>query len=349
VRIDRLDSPDTQVPDRQPGSRDDLQRRLDHLAHGHPSSPYDHSGSARPPVTDLRRYELPDPAQPESPERPLARPDRPRPLTDAEHRDHITDIRQRLEKAHADGLATDQRHTIDPAREVWSDERDALHDSIIEDLRAKSAGVPCEHKAILAGGLGGAGKSTVLAAHAGIDQSQYMKINPDDIKEELARRDRVPHVAGLSPMEASVLVHDESSYLARQLALRAQADGKNVIWDITMSSRASTEERIAELRSSGYAHIEGVFVDIPVEASVARADARHRHGHENYRAGEGLGGRFVPEDVIRGQADQAWGSQNRKTFEAVKSKFDAWSLFDNSVDGSAPLVVDVNPPEDRMK
>ena len=38
-------------------------------------------------------------------------------------------------------------------------------------------------------------------------------------------------------MEASELVHEESSYLANQLALRAQSDGKNLIWDITMSSK----------------------------------------------------------------------------------------------------------------
>ena len=53
----------------------------------------------------------------------------------------------------------------------------------------------------------------------------------------MARRGMIPEVEGLSPMEASDLVHEESSYLARQLALRAQADGKNLIWDITMSDQ----------------------------------------------------------------------------------------------------------------
>ncbi len=72
-------------------------------------------------------------------------------------------------------------------------------------------------------------------------------------------------------MEASDLVHEESSYIAkRQLALRAQADGKNIIWDITMSSDKKTSERIDELRSAGYSSVEGIFVDIQVETAVTR-------------------------------------------------------------------------------
>jgi predicted ABC-type ATPase len=242
-----------------------------------------------------------------------------------------------LDKARADGLATDQQHTIDPAREVWSGQRDAMHDSIIDDLYARASDVPCERRAIIAGGLPGAGKSTVLEHYADIDRSQYLTINPDDIKEEMGRRDMIPPVSGLSPMEASDLVHEESSYVSRQLALRAQADGKNVIWDITMSSRASTERRIDELRSSGYMRIEGVFIDIPVEISVSRADSRHREGQDDCRAGDGLGGRFIPAEMIRAQADPEWGSRNRKTFEEVKALLDRWCLFDNS--GPAPVLI----------
>ena len=85
-----------------------------------------------------------------------------------------------------------------------------MHDSIIDDLYARASDVPCEQRAIIAGGLPGAGKSTVLERYAGIDRSQYLTINPDDVKEEMARRDMIPPVSGLSPMEASDLVHEES-------------------------------------------------------------------------------------------------------------------------------------------
>jgi predicted ABC-type ATPase len=220
------------------------------------------------------------------------------------------------------------------------------HNSILEEMLARSADVPCEGKAIIAGGLGGAGKSTVLENHAGIDRSRYVTINPDDIKKELAQKGLVPEVEGLTPMEAAGLAHEEASYIAKQLAARVQAEGKNIIWDITMSSKAKVETRVDELRSAGYQHIEGVFVDIPVEVSISRADYRHREDHEKYRAGEGIGGRLVPEEVTRAQADEDWGSKNRRAFEEVKGNFDHWSLYNNSVDGRAPLLVESSTSND---
>jgi len=319
-----------------------MQRRLDDLPHGHPSSPYNEDGSRKPPVTRWQDIDSSEPADQTPPSS-----DRPPPLSDAEHNDHVHEVRECLDKARADGLVTDQKYTIDRARQVWSDEREAFHDSIIEDLYERSADVPNEHRAILAGGLGGAGKSTVLDKYAGIDRSQYLTINPDEIKEEMASRGLIPLVDGLSPMEASDLVHEESSHIAKRLALLAQADGKNIIWDITMRTQASTEGRIDDLRSTGYTRIEGIFVDIPVETSVARSDARHRAGHDDYLAGKGLGGRFVPEEIIRQQADPEWGSVNRKTFEAIKPRLDNWSMYDNSVDGGIPLLADASQPEEN--
>lgn len=210
---------------------------------------------------------------------------------------------------------------------------------IIDDILAESASVPCEYKAIVAGGLTGAGKTTVLGEQAGIDRSQYLIINPDDIKLDMAKRGLVPSIEGLSPMEASDLVHEESSHIAKQLAIRARSEGKNIIWDITMSSRASTERRIDDLRESGYSSVTGVFVDIPIELSTKRADARHREDENKYLAGVGLGGRYVPPEVTFSQADSQWGSRNRRTFEELKSGFDSWTLFDNSVDGQKAIMV----------
>ena len=165
------------------------------------------------------------------------------------------------------------------------------------------------HKAIIAGGLAGAGKTTVLAEHAGIDRSQYLTVNPDDIKVELAKRGLIPKVDGLSPMEASDLVHEESSHIAKQLALRARADGKNLIWDITMSSRESTEKRISDLRADGYTSVSGIFVDIPIDVSVwlvptpATAKAKM-----SYRLGKGLGGRYVPPETDHQPGRRATGA-----------------------------------------
>jgi hypothetical protein len=46
----------------------------------------------------------------------------------------------------------------------------------------------------MVGGLGGAYKSTVLEKHAGIERSQYLTINPADIKEAMAERGLIPEV-----------------------------------------------------------------------------------------------------------------------------------------------------------
>jgi predicted kinase len=268
------------------------------------------------------------------------RPDEIRPLTDAEHAEHVAEVEAKLEEARAAGLATNLQHTIDPRRVFWSAERESVHDSIVQDLYEAAETVPCEGKAILAGGLPGSGKSTVLGEQPDIGAFAYMTINPDAVKEELARRGLIPELPGLSPMEASDLVHEESSHIAKRLAQLAQADRRNVIWDVTMSSVTSTEKRIDLLRASGYSEVRGIFVDIPVDVSVGRALDRHREGHEIYLSGTGLGGRYVSPDMIRAQGDPEWGSQNRRAFEAVKERFDVWSLYDNSVDGQDAVLID---------
>jgi predicted kinase len=303
-----------------------LERRLEQLPDSHPASP---------------RYARDTPA-------PAADA---RPLTDAEYAEHVDEVRMLLDEAREAGLATDHQFTVDAKRRIWSDERDALHDEIVADLYARSSEVPRGHEAILAGGLPGSGKTTVLTEHAGIDLTRYLMINPDLIKEEMACRGLVPEVEGLSPMEASDLVHEESSRIAKRLAHRAQGDGVNVIWDVTMSDEQSTAGRLESLRGAGYTRVEAIFVDISVEVSARRADARHREGHDDYRMGIGQGGRYVPPELILNQAVPDWGSQNRQTFESLKRRFDAWSRYDNSVDGRAPTVAETSKdahPQERI-
>jgi predicted kinase len=340
VRDDRqrsLDRADWSGADKTP-ERGDLSRRLASLPDGHPSSSYTADGSRRQPSVSLRNLETGADGAPV---------DQVRPLSDAEWSDHVTEVRAELTGAHRARRSTDQQYTIDQARKIWSTERDLIHDSIVEYIYETAYAVPCDGRAIIAGGLGGAGKTTVLRESAGIDLTQYFTINPDDIKEEMARRGLIPELAGLTPMEASDLVHEESSHIAKRLAHRAEAEGKNVIWDITMASYESTASRIENLRTSGY-KVQGIFVDISVESSIRRADARHREGHEYYRNGVGLGGRYVPPEVIRAQADSEWGSKNRKIFETVKDQFDYWQRYDNSVNGRAAVLAETSPQNDKV-
>jgi hypothetical protein len=266
----------------------------------------------------------------------------PTEMSQEEYATHLTRVEAVLDQAVEDGQTTDQLHTVgkdEKGRDVYTKARVEQHQRIIDKVTRGWDEVPNGGRAVIAGGLGGAGKSTVLGKYAGIDQSQYATLNPDDVKELMAEAGMIPDVSGLSPMEASALVHEESSHIVGILAEMAYRQKKNVIWDITMSGQDSVQKRIDDLRASGYGFINGVFVDIPVETSVVRALGRHRRGAEQYRAGEGAGGRFVPPHIIRknnptpGSTAQ---SRNREVFDAQRVQFNSWSVYDNS--GTAPVL-----------
>lgn len=258
--------------------------------------------------------------------------------SDKAYAEHTKLIERTVGAAFKAGEATDKKYTLDEGGRVWDPERAKIHKEIVDELYLHAAKVPTDGKALIAGGLGGAGKSTVLTGGMHVGNDDYFTINPDDIKEAMAERDMVPRLPGLSPMEASPLIHEESSHIANMLAQRAYADRRNVIWDITMSSQGSVEKRIADMRAKGYGTIDAVFVDIPVETSVERALARHRRGMEEYDAGgAGFGGRYVPPALIRRNASSKASSANREAFDALRASFDNWQLFDNS--GSAPKKV----------
>jgi predicted ABC-type ATPase len=308
-------------------------------------------GQAADPRTDRqpddRRLSRVDPPpSSESPREAPAPADQRRLVTDAEWTEHKSDVRDLLESTDTEKRAPDRHYTTDPDKEQWAADRNRVQAALVADMYEEARDVPCSGLAIIAGGLGGAGKSTVLSKYAGIDMSQYLTVNPDNIKVKMAERGLVPEIEGLSPMEASVLVHEEASFIAKRLALRAMADRKNLIWDITMSRRDTTEGRIQNLRAAGYA-VDGIFVDIPIETSIRRADARHREGHDDYCAGIGLGGRYVAPEITEAQADPDWGSKNRKTFEEIRHLLDHWSRFDNSVDGRPALLVETSQPDDK--
>ncbi|HUC55902.1 MAG TPA: hypothetical protein VMA95_00765, partial [Streptosporangiaceae bacterium] len=108
--------------------------------------------------------------------------------------------------------------------------------------------------------------------------------------------------------------------------------------------------RVSELRRAGYDNIDGIFVHIPIETSIERTEARHRRGFDRYLAGQDLGGRYVPPEVIRAQADPDFGSLNRRAFEHLKGQFNAWAIYDNSVDGQPPVLQEagMTPRIDEM-
>ena len=223
----------------------------------------------------------------------------------------------------------------------WTYERSLMHREIILEMMQEHEHVPTDRKSIIAGGLGGSGKTTTLRSEAaGINQDEYISINPDDIKEKMIQKGMGVELEGYTPIEAAALVHEESSHIAALVASQAYAMGKNVIWDITMSSSASVERRVTDMKEHGY-NVDLVFVDITAEDSANRAMERWKRGLDKYEEGEGLGGRYVPIEIILKSETAEGRTLNREAFDslALTGAVDGWSLFTNDY-GVSPQMID---------
>jgi hypothetical protein len=183
---------------------------------------------------------------------------------------------------------------------IWKPERNREQAILVASMYQRAWGVPCDRRAVVAGGLPGADKAAVLR-QASINESWYFTISVDQILRQMATRDLIPAVAGLTPMDVADLVHDEAQFLAKRAGLRAMADGRNLIWDISMASLPATQALLQTLRLAGY-RVKGLFADITVEESVRRTDDAHRRGHDEYLAGRGYGGRYIPPEAIHALA-----------------------------------------------
>jgi len=222
-------------------------------------------------------------------------------FSDEEYLDHVQAVEQRLGALRRQGV--DSRTLfgrLEGGRVRWSAARRTQHRRLLADLwEHRGSQVGHEGRALFVGGVDGAGKTTLQSdPDLHLDADQYLIVDPNRIKEAMAERGMIPQVEGLSPMEASLLVHEEASELAERLAQKAYSEGCNVLREIDMSSEQPVRARIEALRSIGYGPIDGTFADASVEIASERAALRHRHGEEAYRNGQGHGGRFTPQVVF---------------------------------------------------
>lgn len=220
----------------------------------------------------------------------------------------------------------------------WSAQRTALHDRILDEAWNAAAKVPNGHRAVYAGGLPGSGKTTFLASAAakqqGIELSDYLVINPDDIKAMLiATPGAVPNYPGLKSAEVASLIHAESSYVADELLTRALASGKNVLIDRTMGAGRPVAATFADLRRMGYSTMS-VYIDSTPAESLARSEYRYR-GKEGDFSGRPIAFSALANTVL----DSLGRTPNRIVFESVAAPAsDMWLLVDHHQLG-APVIV----------
>jgi hypothetical protein len=219
---------------------------------------------------------------------------------------------------------------------AYTRERSQQHDEIVNELfeEASARGVPREQKVLFMGGMGGSGKGTIQRKQGksfGVEMqggtpTSHIVIDPDEIKSRMIDRGMYPNIPGLTPMEAVGFIHEESSHIADRLRVQSLSAGMNTIIDGTMAKDTSVTKKLREIDeiAPGYRNnVSGVFVDVTVNTSVDSAKARHRAGHDAFRAGKNdQGGRYVQPAVIRTQAPQSGHkayksgdkSVNRSTF-----------------------------------
>lgn len=261
-------------------------------------------------------------------------------------------VAEETKQALADGKASYLTH-FDEDTGLWNKERDSLHQEILAEFKEKYQNVPANKKSIFSAGLPGAGKTTVLTQYERLNMEDWATVSSDDMKEILAEKGAVPEIEGLSPMERSTLVHQESSYLADRLLKELSSKGKNIIYDFTCKNKRSTEKRIETLVDSGYKteDMQFTFVDITIEVAKERAKSRYTKGlneslqisRDNLFAEANeqkpvLGGRYLPTQVVESLRSKG-GKHNSINAESLislyhdkKYSFPEPKVYDNSGD-----------------
>lgn len=242
--------------------------------------------------------------------------------------------------------------------EYNEERREDQQEIIAEYMNDVADRVPRQGKVLFSGGLGGAGKSTVLRSFAGIDQTQYATLNPDDVKESMAEKGMIPPVPGLLPMEASTLVHNEASQLTDDMRGILVRQKRNICFDMTMGSYSSVENRASACKEKGYTEFKAIFVDISTNTSHSRARSRYRNGMQKavsmFQQGENpMGGRHLPARIIDGQKtppDSPIHSTNALMLIRANDAgifTEPPRVFDNDVDGRDPQEVQFSDLERR--
>lgn len=221
---------------------------------------------------------------------------------------------------------------------VYSPERKALHDKIIEDafMQKDSEGNPilgpdgkpmpiaksANPTATFMGGGPASGKSTAVEAGmvAVPSQSTAVHVDPDAIKGSLPEyramaRAGDPSLAGFA--------HEESSDLSKRMMREAKQRGLDILLDGTGdSSLESLSKKVKPLQEAGY-KVEAHYMTLPTELSVELAAKR---GQKMLDIPGATIGRVVPASIVRNTHANV-STVLRQAIEA--DLFDSVELIDN--------------------
>lgn len=230
------------------------------------------------------------------------------------------------------GQETTVLYASKSGRRRYSRDRERQHEEIIDHF-VNAAGVRADGRALLLGGLPGAGKTTSLndpsvQALIDVDLSEYVTANSDEVKAEMIRRGMVPDYPGLTPLESATMYQKESHEVFQRILDRAFSQRKNVAVDMTLRNPGHWDVTRSQMRAGEPPRYERtlLFVDVPVDTALDRAQSR-------YEAGD----RYVPAGFISGLRGRGGKTAPREVFDQVKNRADRWLLVDNS--GAGPQLV----------
>lgn len=207
--------------------------------------------------------------------------------------------------------------------------RDVLHARLIDRVRAAVPDAEQNRQAIVLAGPPGAGKSTVLDDVLGEDRGKYLVIDADEFKRSLLRealedgsydqwlvpdavREREAQGEKFYPLELASLVHEESSYLAKEFRADAIDEGYNIVIDTVLSNETDARALGQRLTDAGY-DVRVIDVEVPYEVSEERIRNRWEHAYTTaLDGGDSLGGRWVPSEYARDVFNGPGGTSNRK-------------------------------------
>jgi chloramphenicol 3-O-phosphotransferase len=251
-------------------------------------------------------------------------------MSDQTYAEWLNHTLKSVRTALKDQGTTQQKYKKD---DYYTDARTEQQQQVIDAILARAASVPKDHKAVMTGGRPGAGKSTSLEDQR-ITDAKYFTVDSDIVKAEMINQGLAPDIPGLTPFEASPLIHDESSDITEALLGRLTLQGTNVVVDGTMNNPDYVEADLDVLEGAGY-DVSGVFVQVTPETATRRSLERHREGVEDMLArGQGWSGRFVDPNISAKRAED--GKDNEYNFEQLKFRFGKWVKYNNDVDGSKP-------------
>lgn len=225
---------------------------------------------------------------------------------------------------------------------VWDAARLEVHEELLQFYRNLWVDVPRERKVLFSGGLPGAGKTTMLQEHAGVQVGSYAFLSPDELRGWLAARGYLPSIPGFTPMEVSASAYNEVVHLTMLLQKEAVDSGLNAVYDTTLGYKDAALEKILVFKAADY-QVSAIFVDVDVDTALRRCEARHLAGFELWADGVGEGGRLMPRSALLKQrsSDSKHLSKARGVFDELVSEgwFFSAQVYENMTDGSHPVLV----------